>query len=80
MKSLVIEDYSTHMSYVDRSDQISASYGMARCNCQWDYPLNTKSCSYSVMQAWSDAPIVLASWRKFEDVVSKTKLKEQLLL
>jgi hypothetical protein len=35
MKRLVMEDYSIHMGYVDRSDQMSANYGMIRRTWKW---------------------------------------------
>jgi hypothetical protein len=35
VKPHVIEDYNTHMGYVDKSDRMANSYGIARRTWKW---------------------------------------------
>ena len=58
VKPRVIEDYNTHMGYVDKSDRMVNSYGIARRTWKWTKKLFSTSqiCAYTT-PSWYTKPV-----------------------
>jgi hypothetical protein len=52
VKPHVIEDYNTHMGYVDKSDQMANSYGIARKTWKWTKKLFLHLLDMNILNAF----------------------------